>query len=114
LGNEPHTADLLRGTLDILILQALAAGDGHGYAIVRAIDKATGGAVTIEDGSLYPALYRLEAKRLVRGEWGTTDAGRRARFYSLTPAGRRQLADRAAEWRRFSDGVARMLAGGGE
>ena len=105
-------SDLLHGTLDILILKALADEPRHGYAIVRQIEAATRDAVKVEDGSLYPALYRLEQKRLIRGEWGVSDAGRRARFYKLTEAGRRQLASRVAEWERFSLGVTRMLEGG--
>lgn len=105
-------ADLLHGTLDILILKALAGEPRHGYDIVRQIETATADAVKVEDGSLYPALYRLEQKRLIRGEWGISDAGRRARFYTLTEAGRRQLAARVAEWERFSLGVKRMLEGG--
>jgi len=102
-------SDLLHGTLDTLILRALADEPRHGYAIVRRIEAETGDAVKVEDGSLYPALYRLEKKRLIRGEWGVTDAGRRARFYRVTEAGRRQLAERTAEWERFSLGVRRML-----
>jgi PadR family transcriptional regulator PadR len=104
-------SELLHGTLDILILKALAAEPRHGYAIVRQIEAETSAAVVVEDGSLYPALYRLEKKRLIRGEWGISDAGRRARFYALTEAGRRQLAARIAEWERFSLGVSRMLDG---
>ena len=102
-------SELLHGTLDILILKALAAEPRHGYAIVRQIEAQTSRAVVVEDGSLYPALYRLEKKRLIRGEWGISDAGRRARFYALTDAGREHLAARTAEWERFSLGVSRML-----
>ena len=103
--------DLLHGTLDILILKALAGEPRHGYAIVRQIEAETTAAIRVEDGSLYPALYRLEKQRLIRGEWGVSDAGRRARFYRLTEAGRRQLAARVAEWERFAAGVSRMLEG---
>ena len=105
-------SELLHGTLDILILKALAGEPRHGYAIVRQIESATSGAIAVEDGSLYPALYRLEKQRLIRGEWGVSDAGRRARFYQLTDTGRRQLAVRRSEWERFSAGVTRMLDGG--
>lgn len=105
-------SDLLHGTLDILILKALADEPRHGYAIVRQIEAGTTAAVVVEDGSLYPALYRLEKKRLIRGQWGVSDAGRRARFYELTDAGRRELAARVAEWERFSLGVSRMLERG--
>ena len=107
-------SDLLHGTLDTLILRALTDEPRHGYSIVRRIETETGNAVKVEDGSLYPALYRLEKKRLIRGEWGISEAGRRARFYRLTDAGRRQLAERTAEWERFSLGVRRMLERGAE
>lgn len=103
------TSDLLHGTLDTLILKALADAPRHGYDIVRQIETGTGATVKVEDGSLYPALYRLEKKRLIRGEWGISDAGRRARFYRLTDAGRRQLGEKMAEWTRFSGAVSRML-----
>ena len=105
-------SDLLHGTLDILVLKALAEEPRHGYEIVRRIESATADAVKVEDGSLYPALYRLEKQRLVRGEWGISDAGRRARFYRLTDVGRRHLTARVAEWERFALGVTRMLDGG--
>lgn len=103
------SSDLLHGTLDTLILKALADIPRHGYDIVRQIESGTAEAVKVEDGSLYPALYRLEKKRLIRGEWGISDAGRRARFYRLTEVGRRQLSDKLAEWARFSLAVTRML-----
>ena len=103
------TNELLHGTLDILILKAVADEPRHGYEIVRQIESATGDAVAVEDGSLYPALYRLERRRLIRGEWGVSSAGRRARFYRITDLGRRQLAERLEEWTRFSLGVSRML-----
>lgn len=103
------TNELLHGTLDILILKAVADEPRHGYEIVRHIESATGDAVAVEDGSLYPALYRLEKRRLIRGEWGVSSAGRRARFYRITDLGRRQLAERLEEWTRFSLGVSRML-----
>jgi PadR family transcriptional regulator, regulatory protein PadR len=101
--------ELLHGTLDILILKAVADEPRHGYEIVRHIESATGYAVAVEDGSLYPALYRLEKRRLIRGDWGVSSAGRRARFYRITDLGRRQLAERLEEWTRFSVGVSRML-----
>jgi PadR family transcriptional regulator PadR len=103
------TNELLHGTLDILILKAVADQPRHGYEIVRHIESATGAAVAVEDGSLYPALYRLEKRRLIRGEWGVSSAGRRARFYRITDLGRRQLVERLEEWTRFSLGVSRML-----
>jgi transcriptional regulator len=107
--DKTATSDLLHGTLDLLILKAVADAPRHGYDIVRRIEAATAAAVAIEDGSLYPALYRLEKRRLLRGEWGISRAGRRARFYRITEAGRRQLAARTAEWTRFAHGVSRLL-----
>ena len=103
--------ELLHGTLDVLILKALHQGPGHGYEIVRRIDTSTDGAVAVEDGSLYPALNRLEKKGHIRGDWGVSDAGRRARFYQLTPAGRRALAAQTRTWKRFAAGVSRLLLG---
>jgi PadR family transcriptional regulator PadR len=103
------TSDLLHGTLDTLILKAVADSPRHGYDIVRQIESGTADAVKVEDGSLYPALYRLEKKRLIRGEWGISDAGRRARFYKLTESGRKLLDEKLAEWSRFSEAVTRML-----
>lgn len=103
------SSDLLHGTLDTLILKALAGSPRHGYDIVRQIESGTAEAVKVEDGSLYPALYRLEKKRLIRGEWGISDAGRRARFYKLTDSGRTLLDEKLAEWARFSKAVTRML-----
>jgi transcriptional regulator len=103
--------ELLHGTLDTLILKALDAEPRHGYGIVRQIEEATRGAVNVEDGSLYPALYRLEKKGLVRGDWGVSDAGRRARFYRLTPKGARALAAQTRTWEQFAAGVSRLLLG---
>lgn len=109
---SPHAHELLHGTLDVLILKAVADEPRHGYGIVRVIESSMDGAVSIEDGSLYPALYRLEKKGLLRGAWGVSDAGRRARFYRITPAGRRALAAQTRTWEAFSRGVSRVLFGG--
>jgi len=103
------TNALLHGTLDALILKTLAAGPSHGYAIARFIEDRTGQAVLVEEGSLYPALYRMERRGWVEAEWGTSELGRRAKLYRLTEAGRAQLADEMATWRRFSAGVTRIL-----
>jgi transcriptional regulator len=100
---------LLHGTLDALILKALERGPSHGYAIARAIEEGSGEAVLIEDGSLYPALYRLERRGWVDAEWGTSELGRRAKLYRLTDDGRGQLAIETARWRRFSAGVSKIL-----
>jgi transcriptional regulator len=102
---------LLHGTLDALILKTLSDGPRHGYAIARFIEDATGEAVLVEEGSLYPALYRMERRRWVEAEWGMSDLGRRAKLYRLTPSGRAQLAAEMATWRRFSTGVSKILFG---
>lgn len=110
----PHTAKtpnaLLHGALEALILKTLSHGASHGYAIARFIEDTTGDAFPIEDGSLYPALYRLERKGWVEAEWGTSELGRRAKLYRLTKAGREQLVEEIATWRRFSAGVTKVFA----
>jgi len=100
---------LLHGTLDALILKTLTRGPLHGYAIARFIEDVTGDAVLVEEGSLYPALYRMEQREWVEAEWGTSELGRRAKLYRLTSAGRVQLAAELATWRRFSAGVSKIL-----
>jgi PadR family transcriptional regulator, regulatory protein PadR len=103
------TNALLHGTLDALILKTLSGGPLHGYAIAQFIEETTGDAVLLEDGSLYPALYRLERRGWVDAEWGTSELGRRAKVYRLTAAGRAQLAAEIETWRRFSAGVSKIL-----
>jgi PadR family transcriptional regulator, regulatory protein PadR len=100
---------LLHGTLDALVLKTLAAGPRHGYGIARYLEEATGGAVTIEEGSLYPALYRLEKRRLLEATWGPSETGRRAKFYRLTREGRTQLVRETKAWAEFSAAVSRVL-----
>jgi transcriptional regulator len=100
---------LLHGTLDALILKTLARGPSHGYAIARFIEDVTGNDVLVEEGSLYPALYRMERRGWVDAEWGTSELGRRAKVYRLTAAGRVQLDAELATWRRFSAGVSKVL-----
>ena len=100
---------LLHGALDALILKTLARGASHGYAVARFIEETTGDAVLVEEGSLYPALYRLERRGWVEAEWGTSELGRRAKLYRLTDSGRAQLAAEMATWRRFSAGVSKVL-----
>jgi transcriptional regulator len=100
---------LLHGALDALILKTLTRGPSHGYAVARSIEEATGDALQVEEGSLYPALYRLERRGWVEAEWGTSELGRRAKLYRLTPAGRAQLAAELETWTRFSTGVSRVL-----
>ncbi len=100
---------LLHGALDALILKTLVRGPSHGYAIARFLEDATSESVLIEDGSLYPALYRLERKGFVEAEWGTSELGRRAKLYRITGPGREQLARETALWRQFSVGVSKVL-----
>jgi PadR family transcriptional regulator PadR len=100
---------LLHGTLDALILKTLAHGPRHGYAIARFIEDTTGEAVLVEEGSLYPALYRMERRGWIEAEWGTSELGRRAKLYRLTESGRVQLAAEMATWRKFSTGVSEVL-----
>ncbi len=101
--------ELLQGTLTMMVLKALTWGPMHGYAIVRWLEYASDSALRIEDGSLYPTLYRLEERALVTSEWGTSDNNRRAKFYSLTPAGRKYLREQLAAWRRSSSVVERVV-----
>jgi PadR family transcriptional regulator PadR len=100
---------LLHGALDALILKTLTRGPSHGYAIGRFIEETSGDTVLVEEGSLYPALYRLERRGWLEAEWGTSELGRRAKLYRLTDAGRKQLAAETATWRRFSAGVSKIL-----
>ena len=101
--------ELLHGTLDALILKTLAGGRRHGYGIARAIEDTTAQVVGIEEGSLYPALYRMEKKGWVEAEWGQSELGRRAKFYRLTPKGRRHLVAQIADWSRFAAAISRVL-----
>ena len=101
--------ELLPGTLDLLVLRALKVEPTHGYGVVRWIERATGDELRIEEGSLYPALYRLERRGLVASEWGLSENNRRARFYSLTRKGRAQLASGADGFVRFARAVFRAL-----
>ena len=93
-------AELLPGTLDLLILKAVSLGEQHGYGVLLRIEQITGGALAIEQGALYPALYRLEHQGLLHPEWGTSENNRRARFYRLTAAGRRRLRADTERWER--------------
>ncbi len=95
--------DVLQGTLDLMVLQTLASlGPQHGYAIAARIEQVSRGSIQLNMGTLYPGLMRLEQRGLVRGNWGVTDTNRRARFYAITPAGRRQLATERKEWTRMA------------
>src|SRR5919201_5034157 len=100
---EPAKADILQGTLDLMVLQTLATlGPLHGYAIAARLEQVSAGALQVNMGTLYPGLMRLEQRGFVRGEWRVTDNNRRARFYTITSAGRRQLATEKAEWNRMA------------
>jgi transcriptional regulator len=105
-----HSNDRLQGTLDLLILKALArAGPLHGYGIAQRIHQATDESLRIEEGSLYPALQRMSHEKWLRAQWGTTDTGRKARFYTITAAGRRQLEEEERRWVVLMDAVGKAL-----
>lgn len=103
-------AELLPGTLDLLILKAVSLGDVHGYGVLLRIKQISGGALAIQQGALYPALYRLEHQGLINSRWGTSSNNRRAKFYRLTAAGRRRLGEDKASWNRLVEAIARVLA----
>lgn len=102
-------SDLLQGTLDLLILRTLATGPRHGWAISQRIEQVSGSVLVITQGSLYPALYRLEEQGLVAAEWGHSENNRRAKFYRLTRAGEKRLAQETASWERLAGAVGRVL-----
>ncbi len=97
--------EILRGTFDLLILKALSWGPAHGYAVARWVEFATGDLLEVGEGTLYPALHRLEERGWVEASWGTSENNRRAKFYELTQAGRAQLGVEMANWRRYSSAV---------
>src|SRR4029450_9640384 len=108
----PSKADVLQGTLDLMVLQTLdSLGPLHGYAIAARLEQVSGGALQLNMGTLYPALMRLEQRGLLRGNWGTTETNRKARFYAVTPAGRRQLARERDAWDRMADIIHTLLRG---
>ncbi len=106
---KDEAAELLQGTLDLLILKSLQHEPMHGFAIVQRIRQMSDEVLQVEQGSLYPALYRLEDKGWIKAEWGTSENNRRARFYELTAAGRKQLDAETAEWRRVSAAINLVL-----
>jgi len=108
--NMPTTkAELLQGTLDLLILKTLTAGPMHGYAIAERIQRRSDEVLVVEEGSLYPCLYRMEEKGWLAAEWGKSEKNRRAKYYSLTGAGRRQLEEETALWERVCQAITQVL-----
>jgi transcriptional regulator len=104
-----NTAELLPGTLDLLILKSVSLGKLHGYAVLLRIEQITAGALQIQQGALYPALYRLERQGLIESEWGVSDNNRRAKYYKLTTLGRQRMRDEVASWNRVSEAMATAL-----
>jgi len=106
----PEPAELLPGTLDLLILKAVSLGSLHGYGVLLRIGQISGSALTIEQGALYPALYRLEHKGLLESEWGVSGNGRRAKYYRLTAAGSRRFREETESWNRLVAAIGTVLA----
>jgi len=106
---SPSKSDLLQGTLDMLILQVTALGPVHGYAIAQRLQQISKDILQVQQGSLYPALHRLEARGWLKAEWKATDTGRDAKFYSLTRVGRRQLESERANWERLAQAIRLVL-----
>jgi len=108
-GAPPLQGDLIQGTLDMLILQALAVGPAHGHTIAHVIEHRSDEVLQVEHGSLYPALHRLEDRRWISSFWGTSENNRKARYYRLTPAGRKQLAEQTGRWAQLVGAINRVL-----
>ena len=104
-----ESAELLPGTLDLLILKAISLGNLHGYGVLLRIEQISGGALQVQQGALYPALYRLEHRGLIESEWGVSDNNRRAKYYRLTAAGRQRLGEEVASWNRLAEAIAAAL-----
>ncbi|HVA56327.1 MAG: PadR family transcriptional regulator [Gemmatimonadaceae bacterium] len=105
--------DILRGTMDVLILRAVSWGPIHGYGVARWIEGATGEALKVEEGTLYPALHRLEERGLIEADWGLSENNRRARFYTITTEGRKELRHETAAWARFAQAMGAALSAPG-
>jgi PadR family transcriptional regulator PadR len=108
-GRPPIEADLLQGTLDLLILQTLAPGAAHGHTIAHVIERRSEDVLQVEHGSLYPALHRLEDRRWIASFWGTSESNRKARYYRLTPTGRKQLLRQTSRWDQLVSAINRVL-----
>jgi len=108
-GNPPLQGELLQGTLDLLILKTLALGPAHGHTIAHVIERRSDAVLQVEHGSLYPALHRLEDREWIASFWGTSENNRRARYYRLTPAGRKQLAEQESRWDDLVRAIGRVL-----
>jgi PadR family transcriptional regulator, regulatory protein PadR len=104
-----RNAELLQGTLDMLILKAVSLGPLHGYGVLVRIQQISRNTLQIQQGSLYPALYRLERQKLIRSEWGESENNRRARYYSLTAAGRKRLREDLDSWNRLAEAIANVM-----
>ncbi len=102
--------DLLQGTLDLIVLKTLSWGPMHGFGIARWVQQTTGDVLQVEEGSLYPALYRMENRGWIKADWALTENGRRAKYYKLTAAGRKQLASELAAWAQMQRAIGRIVA----
>lgn len=109
MGTPKPPGELIPGTLDMLILKTVSRGEKHGYAIAQAIQRTSDDVLKVEEGALYPALHRLEVRGWLQSSWGTSENNRRAKFYSLTPAGRKRLKEAAASWDRSVRATAAVL-----
>ena len=107
--SKPNSGELLPGTLDMLILKTLVHGPMHGYGVVEFIQQTSEEVLRVEEGALYPALHRLELRGLLASEWGVSENNRRAKYYRLTAAGRKHLAEEKARWSRMSAAIARIM-----
>ncbi|HKF57436.1 MAG TPA: PadR family transcriptional regulator [Blastocatellia bacterium] len=108
-GTPPLQGDLIQGTLDLLILRTLVLGPAHGHTIAHAIERRSDDVLQVEHGSLYPALHRLEDRGWIASFWGTSENNRKARYYRLTPAGRKQLAEQTSRWDELVEAINRVL-----
>ena len=110
MASDANTVELLQGTLDVLVLKALSWGPAHGYGVARWLQEVTDDALRIEEGSLYPALHRLEKRGFVEASWGLSENNRKAKYYRITARGRQQLREEASSWSAFASAVAKVLA----